>query len=237
MTFGPVLRFDTLPSTSDTAKELARDGAGEGTTVVAAEQTMGRGTRGRVWLGAPGDNLYASVILRPQVGAERVGELAFVAAIAVARAVRSSYGLDARIKWPNDVRVGGRKIAGILVEVSRGAAVVGIGLNLNLMELPEEIAESATSVRIELGRLTDIDEAVASVSGELESAYKIYKSDGFAATLDAWRALEETTGTDVTVRWSGGVAVGRAVEIDETGGLVIETLKGEMVTIPAGIIL
>jgi BirA family biotin operon repressor/biotin-[acetyl-CoA-carboxylase] ligase len=230
------VRLGTVTSTNDEAKKLASEGAGEGTTVVAAEQTKGRGTRGRVWLSG-GENLYLSVILRPQIGPERFGELAFVAAVALARTLRRAYDLDAAIKWPNDVHVGGRKVAGILVEVARGAAVVGIGVNVNWDELPEEIATSATSLGIELGRAVDVDGLLGNLLTEIECVYREYASRGFPAVLDEWRELADTIGTDVAVRWSGGIAAGRAVDVDETGALVIETADGQRVTVNVGIIL
>ncbi|HPP76254.1 MAG TPA: biotin--[acetyl-CoA-carboxylase] ligase, partial [Armatimonadota bacterium] len=150
-------RFEKVESTNDIAKKLAEEGASEGTVVVASEQTKGRGSRGRVWLSPPGANLLVSVIFRPNLPPERMGELAFVASVAVAGTLRDCCGLEPRIKWPNDVQVDGLKISGIIVEAAKGAAILGVGINVNWTELPEEITSTATSIALEVGRPVDME--------------------------------------------------------------------------------
>jgi BirA family transcriptional regulator, biotin operon repressor / biotin---[acetyl-CoA-carboxylase] ligase len=163
-----VHRYGSVTSTNDIAREMAAKGAPEGTVVVASEQTRGRGSRGRVWVSPAGVNLMLSVILRPEITPDRLGELAFVAGVAVAGTLRERFGLDARIKWPNDVRVGGKKIAGMIVEAAKGAAVLGIGLNVNWTELPEEIADTATSLAIELGKPVDLEALLKGFLADLD---------------------------------------------------------------------
>ena len=228
-----VHRFDTVGSTNDVARELALNGAPEGTVVVAAEQTKGRGSRGRVWLSAPGENLLVSVILRPNIPAERLGELAFVASVAVAGTIRECCELDASIKWPNDVRVSGKKIAGIIVETTKDAAIIGIGLNVNWTNLPEEIVDTATSVAIESGRRVDADCVLKALLADLDIAYGVYRARGFSRTLHDWRQLESTTGKEVIIEVNGDSVQGFAVDIDEHGSLVVELATGERRSIPA----
>jgi len=238
-----ILRFDSVTSTNDVALGPALEQAEEGTVVVAAEQTLGRGSRGRKWLSPPGVNLLFSVLLRPSVPLERLSELAFVAGVAVARYLIEGVGLPARVKWPNDVRVNGKKIAGALIEtvggVSRGpAAVVGLGVNLNWRELPAEIAGAATSVVIETGRETDIEPALEGVLGSLDSVYETYTRKGFPAILEEWMALECITGTTVTVLSGEETIRGRAENVDSDGSLVVRLADGGMRRVPsAGLIV
>jgi BirA family biotin operon repressor/biotin-[acetyl-CoA-carboxylase] ligase len=228
-----VNRYDAVTSTNDIARELANSGASEGTVVVADEQTKGRGSRGRTWVSPPGVNLLVSVVFRPQIPPERIGELAFVAALAVAGTLRDCCGLDARIKWPNDVTVNGRNISGMIVEAAKGAAVLGIGLNINWTDLPEEIAATATSVLLERGTAMDLDAVLKALLADLDIAYGVYRARGFSRTLSDWRALEATTGSKVTISTGDETLSGLAVDFDEHGSLVIELPTGDRRTIPA----
>jgi BirA family biotin operon repressor/biotin-[acetyl-CoA-carboxylase] ligase len=150
-------RFDKVGSTNDIAKELARQGAAEGTAVVADRQTAGRGRLQRTWASPKGKGIYLSIILRPAISLNQAPQLTMLTAVAVAQAIRQVTGLKARTKWPNDVLINGKKVCGILTEVSaQGAnlrfAVVGIGINVLMTQddLPEQVRDSATSLAIEL---------------------------------------------------------------------------------------
>lgn len=222
-----IQRYETVTSTNDIARRLAEEGAVEGTVVVADEQTRGRGSRGRVWVSPPGANLLVSVLLRPNLPIERMGELTFVAAVAVAGTLHDCCGLDAGIKWPNDVQVCGKKIAGMIVETAKGAAILGIGLNVNWTQMPEDIATIATSIALELGKPVDLDHVLKTMLADLDIAYGVYRARGFVRTLQDWRELEITTGSEVTVSIDGRSAHGLAVDIDEHGSLVIELPTGE----------
>ncbi|MEN6372826.1 MAG: biotin--[acetyl-CoA-carboxylase] ligase [Armatimonadota bacterium] len=226
-------RYDTVSSTNDAARKLAEDGADEGTVVVALEQTVGRGSRGRKWFSPPGLNMLASVILRPNLPLDRMGELAFVAAIAVAEALRNSCGLDAAIKWPNDVRVGDKKISGMIVETAKGAAILGVGINVNWTDLPEEIASTATSAALELGRPIDTGCILKSFLEELDIAYGVYRARGFKRTLEDWRELENTTGRQVAITVGCECIEGVAAGVDEDGSLIVDLPSGERRSIPA----
>lgn len=232
-----VHRYDVVTSTNDVAHELAAQGAAEGTIVVAAEQTKGRGSRGRVWLSPPGVNLLVSVVLRPKTPVDRLGELAFVAAVAVAGALRDRCGLDARIKWPNDVRVGGKKISGIIVEASAGCAVLGIGINVNWIDLPEEIAGTATSIALELGGPVETEPLLKGLLADLDIAYGVYRARGFGRILEEWRKLETTISGEVVVALDGEKLEGRAVDVDEHGSLVVELPSGERRSIAAATVV
>ncbi len=153
-----IVYFEETGSTNDEARRLAESGYPEGVAVFADSQTSGRGRRGAEWFSVPRTNLLLSVLLRPAQPPEEWPRLTHVAALAVCRAIEASAGVEAQVKWPNDVYVGGKKIAGILLESGfppggRAYAIIGIGLNVNLVErdLPLEIRAVTTSLRLENG--------------------------------------------------------------------------------------
>jgi len=226
-------RFDEIGSTNDEARVLADKGAVEGTIVTACYQTHGRGSRGRMWLSPPGVNLLFSVILRPNLPLYRIGELAFVFACGTANALRDAFGLDVRVKWPNDIIVNLRKIGGIIIEAGSGFAIVGVGLNINWTDFPSEIAASATSVAMEIGETVDIENAFRRVISGLDSAYTEYREDGFGKILHNWRKLDCCLGMGVEVEIDGRVVRGKSAGVDDCGSLLVETSSGAVECIPA----
>ena len=233
----PVFHYETVTSTNDAAKQLASDGEPEGTVVVADEQTKGRGSRGRDWLSPRGANLYASFILRPDIPPARYGELAFVAAVALVRTMKSTFGLDALVKWPNDVLVNGRKIAGILVEVSKDAAIIGIGVNVNWTRLPAAIAATATSIKNELDKTAELEDVLKALCRDLDVAYRTHKVFGFEQTLQDWMSHQETIGKIVTVERNGESLTGYALGVDSHGALMLKMSDGGVRTVSAGIVV
>lgn len=168
--FGSVYRYsETTPST----QRMLGPGDLEGTVAVADEQTEGRGRLGRSWHAPAGTALLFSTLLIPPVEPSRLPELSLVAGDAVAEAIANTTGLDPKIKFPNDILIGGRKVAGILSESSEGRVVLGIGVNANQneAELPADAQTEPTSLRLELGRRVDRAELLAAILGRLEPAY------------------------------------------------------------------
>jgi BirA family transcriptional regulator, biotin operon repressor / biotin---[acetyl-CoA-carboxylase] ligase len=175
--FGAVYRFaEVYPST----QRLLQEHDPEGAVAVANEQTEGRGRLGRTWHAPAGTSVLVSVLLRPQLEPARLPELSLVAGGAVAEAIADVTGIEPAIKFPNDVLVGGRKVAGILAESSEGRVVLGIGVNVNqsAAELPDDARLEPTSLRIETGQSIDRAELLAAILLRLERAY------------DAWVATE-----------------------------------------------
>jgi BirA family biotin operon repressor/biotin-[acetyl-CoA-carboxylase] ligase len=223
---------DELPSTSDVAKELAEDGAAHGEVVVADRQTAGRGRRGRSWVSPPGKNLYLSVVLRPELAPHRAPELTLLASVALCEAVRAA-GAEAVIKWPNDLLVGGRKVAGILTEMAADPdrvqwVVVGIGVNLNAAaeDFPDELRAEATSVAV--GRGGPVPRALfaAALLGRLEGWLERHAAEGFAPVRERWRELSGTLGREVRVTTGEGEIVGVATDVDESGALLVRGPAG-----------
>lgn len=230
--------YDTIGSTNDEAKRLARDGAAEGTVVWARAQSAGRGRRGRPWISPPG-NLYVSLILRPRAEPEQAAQLGFVAALAVGEALHASVpGLvGLAYKWPNDVLLGGRKIAGILLESEMGAGealsflVAGIGINLD--SAPGETTFPATSIASEGWRPPAPRELLVELVGRFNTWMTRWREEGFGPVGAAWRARAASLGRPIEVRLDRTVLRGRFRDIDEEGALLLEA-AGQSRRIAAG---
>jgi BirA family biotin operon repressor/biotin-[acetyl-CoA-carboxylase] ligase len=218
----PIVRFPTVESTQAVAFELAAAGAADRTVVVADHQSAGRGRRGRTWDDAPGTSLLASILVRPGAPPARWPLFSLLAAVAVAEAVRRSTGVEARLKWPNDVLAGGRKLAGILLEGRGGPAdpvlVVGVGINLAQREFAPAFDGHATSIARETGVAPDRDEVLATLLEEFDAWRARLEGDGAEPVRARWLALADTIGRRVTVDGLSGLAVG----LDADGALLLE---------------
>ena len=193
--------------------------------VVADTQTAGRGRRGRTWYDAPGDSLLVSIVMRPRLAVPDLPKLSLAAAVAVAEAITVTAGLCARLKWPNDVLVNGRKLAGILLEsriVTEPIVVAGIGINLRQRTFPDALADTATSVDLEGGRAVG-REALLEAVLEAFDRWRIWlEGEGFTPLRARWLALADTIGRAVTVGEHAGVAV----DLADDGALVLRQACG-----------
>jgi BirA family biotin operon repressor/biotin-[acetyl-CoA-carboxylase] ligase len=217
-----IVRLDAVDSTQPIGFDLADLGAADGTAVVADAQTLGRGRRGRVWHAEAGTSLLLSVLLRPALEPSRLPLLSFAAALAVAGALEQVADVPARLKWPNDVLVGGRKIAGVLLEsrVSGTGAVVvvGIGVNLRQTSFPAAMAQTATSVWLATGRDVDREAVLIALLAELDRWRFRLDAEGFEPVRARWLALTDTIGKRVTVDALTGIAVDLAMD----GALIVD---------------
>ena len=232
--------FETVDSTNVVAFKLAQEGALHGEIVVAEEQTNGKGRRGRAWSSPPHKNLYFSVVLRPELPPSRASELTLVAAVALAETLCDA-GVDAKIKWPNDVQVGGKKIAGILTELSADTekvhfVVVGVGVNLNCEaeDLAPEVRETATSLKLARGQRVLRALFTAALWTRLEAWLDRHATEGFAPVRDAWRELSSTLGQEVLVKSEARELRGIAEDIDDAGALLIKKSDGTVERVLAG---
>ena len=227
MAFPPGYRLVGLrriDSTNAEALRRARVGAADGTVVVADEQTAGRGRRGRSWISAPG-NLFMTILVRPPEGSA-VAQLSFVAAVALGEALPP--GTDFRFKWPNDLLVEGRKIAGILVEADGGAAAVGIGVNT--ARTPDGVRETAA----DLGGRREASGLAADICASFDRWYRRWLAEGFAPVREAWLSRASGIGEQVTARSARGAVTGRFDRLAADGALVLVDASGAETEIGAG---
>ncbi|MGE3308532.1 MAG: biotin--[acetyl-CoA-carboxylase] ligase [Limisphaerales bacterium] len=233
--------FQETGSTSDVLERLARDGVREGLVVFAESQTRGRGRLGRPWVSPPGRGIWFSVLLRPLLRPQAATRLTVAAAIALARAIRREIPLKPEIKWPNDVMIHGRKVAGVLTELSGELdsvrhLILGIGVNANLVrdDFPPDLHASATSLRLELGRPIDRAALAAALLEELDAAYDCVTDDRFAPLADEWSAQCTTLGRDVSVVTGNRRIHGLAEALDSEGALLVRTEHGRLERIVGG---
>jgi BirA family biotin operon repressor/biotin-[acetyl-CoA-carboxylase] ligase len=228
---------DSVPSTNDLALKLAEIPVPEGTVIIADEQTAGRGRLGRAWA-SPRGGVWLSVILSPGLPQERVPVIGLAAGTAAAQAIRKTTGLPARLKWPNDVLVGGKKVVGVLAEATPGAerVVVGIGINANipLDALRGISGHPVTSLQAQLGRPVEREVLIRVVLQELDQAYAALRSAGVPEVLSRWREMAETLGRSVRVEMPGATIHGTAFDIDEAGALLIRLNDGTVRRVVAG---
>ena len=229
--------LETVDSTQTEIQRLAAAGAPEGTVVTARHQRAGRGRRGHDWWDAPGQSLLCSVLLRPACAPAAVPQLSLVGGLAVAEALAESAGVRARIRWPNDVLVDGRKVSGVLAEATSAGgervqhAVLGIGINLAQTAFPEEIAARATSLRLLTGRDPDADAVLGALLAALGQRYAEWGGGGFAALRLAWLACSTLPGQPV--RLPDGTE-GRGEDVGADGILLARGADGRPVRVVSG---
>ena len=229
------LYYPSVTSTMDVARKEAKEGAIEGTVVVAEEQTVGRARLGRSWINPPGV-VAVSIILRPEMS--QLIRLTMVAALATSRCIEKATGLKTTIKWPNDVLIGGKKVSGILTESAlRGQsvdwAVIGIGINVNFdPKAYSEIADIATSLSVELGKQVSQLSVLIHLLSEVESSYSALRRG--EPVHEEWCSKLETLGKVVQVKTGTDVEKGFAESVDNDGALLLRRTDGTLIRIVAG---
>ena len=227
--------YASVTSTMEIAKKLARQGAVDGTVVIADEQTAGKGRLGRTWL-SPENNLSISIILHPSL--TNLPRLIMVASVAVIRAIRRITGIDAQIKWPNDVTIKGKKVCGILIENElRGDhisfSVIGIGININLDPFTfPEISALATSLSHEVGKEVSRTELTCALLSELEILY--LQAQTGTSVYEEWQRHMETLGKLVRVQFGTSIEQGKTEAVTESGNLILRHSDGHTSEILAG---
>lgn len=233
--------FPRLDSTNAKAYELATRGAEEGEVVIAESQEKGKGRLGRHWFSPPYLNLYLSVVLRPNIPPHQAPLITLMAAVATAEAIETYTGLRPVIKWPNDILLGGRKVAGLLNEIQSETdrihfIILGVGVNLNADKkiYPKEIRTLATSLKQEMGRAISRKDFLSILLKELEDWYAVFLKEGGDAVLRTWRRLAQIKGKQLKVASFGQEIVGAGIDVDSDGALIIETRRGERKRVVAG---
>ncbi|WP_340398682.1 biotin--[acetyl-CoA-carboxylase] ligase [Paenibacillus sp. FSL H8-0079] len=235
-----ILLTSTLSTQGDVLK-LAEQGQAEGAVVIAEEQTGGRGRFGRKWFSPPGKGIWMSVLLRPDVPLQHTPQLTLLAGVAVCRAVRACTGADAGIKWPNDLLIDGRKVCGILLEstvedheVRYCIAGIGVDVNFDPEDYPEDLTTIATSLKMETGQPIDRTKLAAAILTELEQLYFLYQKEGFGVISALWEALSVSMNREITVTNPHGVIEGNAIGLDPSGALIVEKRDGERALVISG---
>jgi len=233
--------FQETQSTNDVAEKLARDGVREGVVVFAESQTRGRGRLGRKWVSPARKGLWFSVLLRPNLRPQAATQLTVAAATALVRAIREHTGLLAEIKWPNDILIRGKKVAGVLTELSAELdhvkyIILGIGVDVNLAasDLPADVRKIATSLKIEAGQAFRRADLAAAILRELDCDYERIRNQEFAAIADEWEKQCSTLGHRVAIQIGERTLEGRAESLDDDGALLLRTDHGHLERIIGG---
>jgi BirA family biotin operon repressor/biotin-[acetyl-CoA-carboxylase] ligase len=233
--------FEQTTSTNDVIEKLARDGVKEGAVVFAESQTKGRGRLGRKWISPERKGLWFSVLLRPDLRPQETTQLTVASATALRRAIQSETGLRPEIKWPNDIVIGGKKVAGILTELSAELdkvrhVILGIGVDVNLGagEFPPELRKLATSLKIESGKMISRAGLATAILRELDSDYARICGGFFADVADEWQDHCKTIGRQVTIQIGERRIRGRAESLDDDGALLLRTDHGRLERITGG---
>ena len=233
--------FEETTSTNDVIEKLARDGVREGAVVFAESQTKGRGRLGRKWMSPLHQGLWFSVLLRPELRPQETTQLTVASATALRRAIKNVTGILAEIKWPNDLLIGGKKVVGILTEMSAEVdrvrhVILGIGVDVNqdAAEFPAELRKIATSLKIESGRKISRAELATEILRELDFDYARICGGKFPALADEWEAASETIGRNVTVHVGDRHFRGHAESLDDDGALLVRTEHGHLERVIGG---
>lgn len=234
-----IIYFRETDSTNTRAKALADNGAPEGTLVVSEMQKEGRGRKGRGWFSPSGEGIYASLILIPSIAPRDAPQITLLTAVAGAETLISLTQLKVSIKWPNDILVNGKKIAGILTEMRAQMGVidyvvVGLGLNVSTRRFPHDIRGRATSLLIETGEHFSRAGIIREYLRWYEEYYELLKGVGFEPVLERWKELADIIGRQIMISVNSQKYVASVQGIDKDGALILEDTKGELHRISSG---
>jgi len=234
-----IYHYTSIGSTNDEAKKLAQMGAPHGTLVIAEEQTGGRGRLGRKWVSPPGQGIWLSIILRPSLEPSEAPRITMACAVAAAKAIRQEVGVNCLIKWPNDLLIDGKKVAGILTEMSADMdkihyVVTGIGMNVNNAEFPPDIEKTATSLKLASGEEVERLKILTQFLSQFEEIYRSLESGEFEAILGEWRQLSCNLGKRVRIIGRNFELEGTALDVDGDGALLIKTDEGQVERVLSG---
>ena len=235
-----VVYYDETDSTNNQAKAYGEKGEAHGTLFVADMQAAGKGRRGRAWVSPAGSSIYMTILLHPDVLPTKAPQLTLVMAMAVAEGIRKVTGLETKIKWPNDIIVHGRKVCGILTEMSTeidyiNYVVIGDGINVNQETFPEEIRDTATSLKIETGSSVRRSVLIATIMECFEQFYEVFMTtEDLSGLQERYNAMLVNLGREVRVLEPGNEYEAHALGINRTGELIVRTPDGQEKEIYAG---
>ena len=233
--------FSTTSSTNLVAKDLALDGAAEGTLVLAELQTKGKSRKSREWFSSKEEGIYLSMVARPKMPPIEASRLSLMTAVAAAEAIRKVTDLDVKIKWPNDLLVAGKKMTGIITEISTDMesidyVVIGIGINVNIPQsnFPEDLREIATSLQIETGKRVSRLRILQEFLTRFETYYLLLQESDFEPILKKWKENTDILGREILVDVMGRKYQGIVKDIDHFGVLILEDADGKKQRVISG---
>lgn len=219
-----IFSYASTTSTNDVAYSLAEEAMPEGSMIISEKQTRGRGRLGREWISPEGKGLYLSLVLRPRLTPAEAGKITLMSSVCIASLIRKQFGIDAVIKWPNDVYIGSEKVAGILTELAAEQdavkfVILGIGINLNasVQELPKGATALKLKTKSQINRIAFLQHLLM----ELENYYEKINLFEFESIIQEWRNLSMTLGKRIKVKWRGTTIEGQAMDIDNFGALIL----------------
>lgn len=226
-----IICFDSIGSTNDAARLKAQEGCSEGLAVIAEEQLSGKGRLGRKWVTPKYTSIAFSLVVKPDIKPEYAPGITLVMGLAVCRAIKNYTGLKARIKWPNDVIVNGKKVCGILTEMSSkidavNYIIIGTGINVNVQQFPDELKDMATSLSIETGKDISRKELLADILFEFEKLYNEFKENRLKNIINEFKSFSATLGQSVRVISVNDSFEGIAEDITDDGTLVVRQGDG-----------
>lgn len=237
----PIILLDKTISTQEDARQLAEEGASEGTLVISEEQTGGRGRMGKSFYSPQGKGIWMSLVLRPKQPLHLTQQLTLLTGVAVCRAIAKCTGVQTDIKWPNDILFQGKKVCGILLESATEDqrvryCIAGIGISANMKEadFPEELRSVATSIRMAGGTTVNRMELIQSIMEQMENLYELYNEQGFEPIASLWEALSGSVGREVHVQTIGDRFSGIATGLNEDGALLVRNQAGEQIPVYSG---
>lgn len=235
-----IIYYDVTDSTNLRIRQMGDEGAPHGTLAVSDRQTAGKGRRGHAWESPAGCSIYMSILLRPQIHPNKASMLTLVMACSVAEGIRDCEDVDIKIKWPNDIIVNGKKLVGILTEMSTqidyiNHVTVGVGINVNQTEFPEEIRQTATSLRLECGHVVRRAPVIAAVMRRLEENYGIFlQTEDLSGLMEKYTSMLVNRDRDVRILGAKETYQAHALGITPTGELIVRREDGTMENIYAG---
>lgn len=240
-TFGKrIIFFKTINSTMDYAREISEEGEPEGTVVIADYQFQGRGRLGRTWKSEPAKNILMSIVLRPKIPIEKFFILPFLFSNSIADVIEEKTKLKVATKWPNDLLINDKKFCGILIEASITAnygnsVILGIGINVNQSQFPEELKPYATSLYLLTGKIYDRIELIKDILRKIEIDYeKLNETDNFELIMNRWRSRCTMIGKEVEVIQLEKIITGEVIDIDNEGFLVLKVQDQGIIRLSSG---
>lgn len=235
-----IFHYKEIDSTNNKAKQLAAEGVCHGSLVIADRQTAGRGRRGRIWLSDDEDNIYMTILLRPEFAPEKAPMMTLVMAYSAAKVIRKVTGLEVQIKWPNDLVWNGRKLVGILTEMSVKNSgieyvVVGVGVNVNTTHFAEEVKDTAVSICQATGRKWKKEQLVTEITKHFLEDYKLFEqTEDLAQIQEAYNALLVNCGREVCILGEKESYCAKALGINAYGELLVQREDGTKEAVYAG---